>query len=106
MVCLLLSVRHGLFGYADEGSGAKYGNGTLLPGSGELEEGILLALQALGGVCIVLLEMCTRTRTYARGMVLKCAPADTGVDEYVLKKDWPPIDTSLRFRRNFGLLLR
>jgi hypothetical protein len=76
VVCLLLSVKYGLFGFQkpDGESWATVGAGT-----GQLEDGLLLALQALG---------------------------DTGVDEFVKKKDWPPIDTALRFRQNFGFLLK
>jgi hypothetical protein len=44
IVCLLLSVKYSLFGFAEEVHA-----GVLRPGSGALEDGLLLALQALGG---------------------------------------------------------
>lgn len=49
LVCLLLSVKHGLFGF---GTGTGVPRGFVGSGDGSLEDGLLLAIQALGGVCV------------------------------------------------------
>ncbi len=88
VICLLLCVEGALFGFTPVHEGSGPGDGRAVHagsgvglggGDGALEEGLLAALQSMG---------------------------DSGLDAFVLKRDWPPVDNARRFRKVFGFLLQ
>jgi hypothetical protein len=67
VICLLLCVEGGLCGFIPLPAKPGQAFQMLGPGDGSLEEGLLLALQTIG---------------------------DVGLDAFVLKRDWPPVDNA------------
>ena len=67
VICVLLCVEGGLCGFTQVPAKAGQAFQMMGPGDGSLEEGLLLALQSIG---------------------------DVGLDAFVLKRDWPPVDNA------------